>query len=57
MLLLFVYILETIIRMVYKNGDSYAHACNQTPRNAVIYFECDPLNVNERYSIPLNNML
>lgn len=46
----FNYILESVIRMVYKNGDNYANACNKAQRNAVIYFECDPSNVTKYFN-------
>ncbi|RNA23752.1 cation-dependent mannose-6-phosphate receptor [Brachionus plicatilis] len=37
------------VRLMYKNGDSYANACNKTERNAVIYLTCDSSKINPEF--------
>lgn len=44
-----------MIRLVYKNGDKYAHACKQAERTAVIYFFCNPSAV-ERFILINKNL-
>jgi hypothetical protein len=39
---LFISLKANLVRVVYKDGDKYANACNKGERSSVIYFMCDP---------------
>lgn len=46
---------EDTIRVNYKDGDEYAHACNKSKRNTVVYIKCDQNKINPEFSMVEEN--
>jgi hypothetical protein len=44
-------IVETWLRINYKNGDNYNNACKKSKRNAVVVLLCNPYNSDETFSL------